>query len=97
VPLLEPRWTSLKRTWRPETAAGREPLPLKGIPALPGYYLYYPSRRQASPAFALIQLKTRSMVLKRSSKMAGSNNGLRPRFGLLRPRGLGLILGVMPH
>src|ERR1700682_4166521 len=26
-----------------------------------------------------------------------SNSGLRPRFGVLRPRGLGLMLGFMPR
>src|SRR5471032_2135814 len=43
------------------------------------------------------QAKTRSMVLKRSSKIAGSKLCLRPRFGVLRPRGSSRMFGVMPR
>jgi hypothetical protein len=43
------------------------------------------------------QAKTRSMVLKRSSKIAGSKRCLRPRFGVLRPRGFSGMLGTMPR
>jgi hypothetical protein len=34
------------------------------------------------------------MVLKRSSKMAGSNSCLRPRFCVLRPRGFSGMFGI---
>jgi hypothetical protein len=43
------------------------------------------------------QANSRSMVRNRSSKMAGSNNGLRPRLGCFLPRGIGFMLGAMPR
>lgn len=43
------------------------------------------------------QAKSRSTVRKRSSKIAGSKRCLRPRFGVLRPRGFSGIFGVMPR
>src|ERR1700730_12017418 len=39
------------------------------------------------------QANSRSMVRNRSSKMAGSNRGLRPRLGRFRPRAFGLMWG----
>ena len=51
---------------------------------------------QQQPALSLsCQPKSRSRVFKRSSKMAMSNIGLSPRFGVFLPRGLGLMLGVI--
>jgi DNA-binding transcriptional LysR family regulator len=39
----------------PHIAAGRlEPVLEDWCPPFPGYHLYYPSRRQPSPAFALV-------------------------------------------
>ena len=43
------------------------------------------------------QPNTRSIVLNRSLKMAGSKSGLRPRLGAFLPRGLALMLGTMPR
>ena len=41
------------------------------------------------------QANSCSMVRNRSSKMAGSNWGLRPRLGRFLPREFGLMLGTM--
>ena len=43
------------------------------------------------------QPNTRSMVLNRSSKMAGSKSGLRPGFGVFLARMFSLMLGVIPR
>src|SRR5271166_1695102 len=55
------------------------------------------SKRSRSRRNLSSQANTRSIVRKRSSKMAGSKIALRPRFGCFPPRGLGLMLGTMPR
>src|SRR5271165_5256722 len=52
------------------------------------------SKRSRSRRNLSSQANTRSIVRKRSSKMAGSKIALRPRFGCFPPRGLGLMLGT---
>jgi hypothetical protein len=55
------------------------------------------SKRSSSRRNLSSQANTRSIVRKRSLKMAGSKIGLRPRLGYFLPRGLGLMLGIMPR